>query len=146
VPLVDDFGTGRVLLAHSYDITDFGPPDADLSYNATFVLLTQDFTLREMPIQNSTGIVKHPAGSYGLVNIPTNNTGILVITYSKSPTEGGIILMPWGISALAFEVTFGASMSGKEWVATDTREVTVNNIAYQATLALWSLQGYEVKG
>jgi hypothetical protein len=47
---------------------------------------------------------------------------------------------------MAFEVTFGADMSGKEWVATDIREVTVNNVAYQANLALWSLQGYQVKG
>jgi hypothetical protein len=150
MPLIDDFSTGRVLIAHSYDVHYFGPPVAEISYNATFVLLTQDFTLREVPLDNSTGkIGKVNYGNgqpYGVVTIPTDNPGILVITYRKSANEGGIILMPWGISAMAFEVTFGADMSGKEWVATDIREVTVNNVAYQANLALWSLQGYQVKG
>jgi hypothetical protein len=151
IPLIDDVSTGRVLIAHSYDVHYFGPPEAEVSYNATFVLLTQDFTLREMPLVNSTGIGQVNYGvdkpnPYGVVTIPTSNPGILVITYRKSANEGGIILMPWGVSAMAFEVTFGADMSGKEWVATDIREVTVNNVAYQANLALWSLQGYQVKG
>jgi hypothetical protein len=150
MPLIDDFSTGRVLIAHSYDVHYFGPPVAEISYNATFVLLTQDFTLREVPLDNSTGkIGKVNYGNgqpYGVVTIPTGNPGILVITYRKSANEGGIILMPWGVSAMAFEVAFGADMSGKEWVATDIREVTVNNVAYQANLALWSLQGYQVKG
>jgi hypothetical protein len=150
IPLIDDFDAKRILIAHSYDVHYFGPPEAELSYNATFVLLTEDFTLREIPIDNSTdkiGKVNYGAGKpYGVVTIPTNNPGILVITYRKSANEGGIILMPWGISAMAFETTFGADMLGKEWVATDIREVTVNNVAYQAKLAVWSLQGYQVKG
>jgi hypothetical protein len=150
IPLIDDFDAKRILIAHSYDVHYFGPPEAELSYNATFVLLTEDFTLREMPMDNSTdkiGKVNYGAGKpYGVVTIPTNNPGILVITYRKSANEGGIILMPWGISAMAFETTFGADMLGKEWVATDIREVTVNNVAYQAKLAVWSLQGYQVKG
>jgi hypothetical protein len=150
IPMIDDINTGRVLIAHSYDVHYFGPPEAEISYNATFVLLTQDFTLREVPLDNSTGkIGKVNYGNgqpYDVVTIPTGNPGILVITYRKSANEGGIILMPWGVSAMAFEVTFGADMSGKEWVATDIREVTVNNVAYQANLALWSLQGYQVKG
>jgi hypothetical protein len=94
-----------------------------------------------------TGKVNHGNGNpYGNITIPTINPGILVITYRKSAVEGGIILMPWGVSAMAFQVTFGADMNGKEWVATDTRQVTVNNVAYQATLALWGLQDYQVKG
>jgi hypothetical protein len=54
--------------------------------------------------------------------------------------------MPWGMSSMAFPVTFGEDPLGKEWVATDIRQVLVNNIAYQAKLALWSLQGYQVIG
>ena len=145
VPLIEDFDARTVILAHSYDVNASGQPKADISYNATFVLLAEDFTLREMPIVNSTGIIGN-VQPYGELTIPTNNPGILVITYKKSPTEGGIVLMPWGVSAMAFQVTFGAGMSGKEWVATDTRDVTVNNVAYQASLALWDLQGYQVKG
>jgi hypothetical protein len=134
-----------VLLAHSYDIHDFGPPNPDLKYNATFVLLTQDFTLREMPMENSTGMVNYGEQySYEVITIPTTNPGILIVNYRKSTNEGGIILMPWGISSMAFPIVFGGDPGGREWVATDTRQVIVNDVAYQATLALWSLQGYKV--
>jgi len=150
IPFIDDLAERRVLIAHSYDVHYFGPPNAELSYNATFVLLTEDFTLREMPMENSTGKVgkvNYGVGNpYGVVTIPTYNPGILVITYRKSAVEGGVILMPWGMSSMAFPVTFGEDPLGKEWVATDIRQVLVNNIAYQAKLALWSLEGYQVIG
>jgi hypothetical protein len=83
---------------------------------------------------------------YKNVTIPTHNPGILVITYRKSAVEGGVIMMPWGISSMAFPVVFGDDPLNKEWVATDIRQVMVNNIAYQATLALWSYEGYQVIG
>ena len=150
IPFIDDFEERRVLIAHSYDIHYFGPPVAELSYNATFVLLTEDFTLREMPFENSTGKtgkVNYGEGKpYGVVTIPTYNPGILIITYRKSAVECGVVLMPWGISSTGFPVTFGDNPFGKEWVATDTRQVVVNGIAYQAKLALWSLESYGVIG
>jgi hypothetical protein len=150
IPFINDFGDKSVILAHSYDVHYFGPPEAELSYNATFVLLTEDFTLREMPLDNSTGhIGKVNYGNgqpYGNITIPTTNPGILVITYRKSAVEGGIILMPWGISSMAFSIVFGDTTAGREWIATDIRQVVVNNVAYQAKLALWSLQGYQVTG
>jgi hypothetical protein len=145
VPLIDDLSQKSVLIAHSYDIHPFADPEADLNYSATFVLVTEDFTLREMPIDNSTGVVGQ-AKPNGFMTIPTTNPGIFVVTYKKSATEGGIIMMPWGTSSMAFTVTFGEDMTGKEWVATDTRQVTVDNVAYQAKLALWSLKGYQVIG
>ncbi|MGQ9691264.1 MAG: hypothetical protein ACUVQY_08405, partial [Thermoproteota archaeon] len=70
--------------------------------------------------------------------------GILIITYRKSAQETGVVLMPWGISSMAFPVVFGGDPSSQEWVATDIRQVIVNGVAYQAKLALWSLEGYEV--
>jgi hypothetical protein len=146
VPFVNDFASGSIVLGHSYDLHNFGPPNADLTYNATFVILTEDFTLRELPISNATGDVNYPNGAYGNLTIPTTNPGILVITYRKSATEGGIVLMPWGTSSLAFPTVFGDNISGKEWIATDIRQVIVNNVAYQAKLALWSLQGPQVIG
>jgi hypothetical protein len=150
IPFIDDLASRRVLIAHSYDVHYFGPPNAELSYNATFVVLTEDFTLREMQIENSsgkTGKVNYGVGNpYGAITIPTYNPGILIITYRKSAVEGGVVLMPWGISSMAFPITFGEDPIGKEWVATDIRQVLVNSIAYQAKLALWSLQGYQVIG
>ncbi len=150
IPFIDDFGERTVIIAHSYDVHYFGPPEAELAYNATFVLLTQDFTLREMPMENATGKtgkINYGNGKpYGNITIPTTNPGILVITYRKSAVEGGIILMPWGISSMAFSIVFGDSTAGREWIATDIRQVIVNDVAYQAKLALWSLQGYKVTG
>ncbi|MEM2117856.1 MAG: hypothetical protein QW386_02410 [Candidatus Bathyarchaeia archaeon] len=146
VPFVDNIAEGRVIIAHSYDVQYFGPPVAEVAYNATFVLLAEDFTLREVPLgADKIGKVNYGEGQpYKNVTIPTHNPGILVITYRKSAVEGGVIMMPWGISAMAFPVVFGEDPSGKEWVATDIRQVIVNDIAYQATLALWSLEGYQV--
>jgi hypothetical protein len=149
VPFISDFEAGQVLLAHSWDVHE-GDHPAAITYNATFVMLTEDFTLREMPLgEGKTGTLNYgqdPQHAYKNVTISTHNPGILVITYRKSAVENGIVLMPWGISSLAFPVSFGDDPFGKEWVATEIRQVTVSNIAYQAKLALWSLEGYEVIG
>jgi hypothetical protein len=151
IPLIDSFEDRRVLLAHSYDVHNQGPPESAVFYNATFVMLTEDFMLREMPMGNATGepskiVYGHGTQkTYQNLTIPTYNPGILIIAY-QSNNEYGFILMPWGISSMAFPVVFGDTPFTKEWVATDMRQVIVNGIAYQATLALWSLEGYQVIG
>jgi len=152
LPLIDSFEDRRVLLVHSYNVHDFGPPESSVFFNATFVLLTEDFTLREMPMENSTGKlgkVVYGQGTektYENLTIPTYNPGILIVTY-QSNNEYGVVLMPWGISSMAFPVTFGSTYPfDKEWVVTDLRQVLVNSIAYQARLSLWSLKGYGVIG
>lgn len=151
IPFIESFQDKRVLLAHSYDVHYQGPPESAVFYNATFVMLTEDFTLREMPMENSTGKLGKIVYGHGTektyhnLTIPTYNPGILIITY-QSENEYGIALMPWGLSSMAFPITFGDTPKGKEWVATDMRQVLVNGIAYQARLSLWSLQGYSVVG
>jgi hypothetical protein len=151
LPLIDSFEDRRVLLVHSYNVHDFGPPASSVFFNATFVLLTEDFTLREMPMENSTGKIGKVVYGEGTdktwwnLTIPTYNPGILIITY-HSNNDDGIVLMPWGMSSMAFPVTFGSTASNPEWVVTDIRQVLVNGIAYQAKLALWSLKGYGVIG
>jgi hypothetical protein len=151
LPLIDSFEDRRVLLVHSYNVHDFGPPSSSVFFNATFVLLTEDFTLREMPMEDSTGKIDKVV--YGLgteqtwsnITIPTYNPGILIINFNSNNDEG-IVLMPWGMSSMAFPVTFGSTASNPEWVATDIRQVLVNGIAYQAKLSLWSLKGYGAIG
>jgi hypothetical protein len=143
IPFISDFNSGSVLLAHSSDI--YGGNPTAIGYNATFVLLTQDFALREMPLGNTSGNIN--AGTYGNIVIPTNNTGIpgiLVVTYQTNQTNSGIALMPWGVSSMSFPVVFGGNPVAEEWVATDTRQVTVSGVSYQAKLSLWSLEGYQV--
>jgi hypothetical protein len=141
VPLIADFNNGSLLFANSANLYGGNNPTA-IGYNATFILLAQDFTLREMPLSNVTGTIS--PGAYSNVTIPTSNTGILAVTYEKDPADSGIVLMPWGVSSMSFPVVFGASPLAKDWVATDTRLVTVGGVSYQAKLALWSLQGYQV--
>jgi hypothetical protein len=146
IPFVDSFEDGRVLLAHSYDVHLGEPPESAVFYNATFVLLTEDFTLREMPITQEKTQIVYGHGSdktYENITIPTHNPGILVVTYTSN-NQDGVVLMPWGLSSLAFPVTFGGDPSQQEWVATDMRHVTVGGIAYQAKIALWSFEGYQV--
>jgi hypothetical protein len=143
VPFIADFDNGSVLLAQSSDV--YGGSSTAMGYNATFVLLTQDFVLRQMPLDNASGNIN--AGTYSKIAIPTNNTGIpgiLAVPYEKDPANSGVVLMPWGASSMSFPVVFGGNPLAREWVATDTRQVTVNGISYQAKLELWSLEGYQV--
>jgi len=145
IPLIDNISEGRVLIAHSFDIEYDDPPSAEVKYNATLVYLAEDFSLREMPLENAYGHVNSGEGfPYEVVNIPTDTPGILIITYKKSAQLGGLIMMPWGVSSLAFPIVFGGDPATQEWVATDMRQITVGGIAYQATIALWSLEGYQV--
>jgi hypothetical protein len=143
VPLIGDFNNGSVLLAHSLDLYG-GGSSTSMGYNATFILLAQDFTLQQLQLGNTSGSIG--AGAYGTIAVPTNNTGIpgvLAVAYEVNQASSGVVLMPWGASSLSFPVVFGANPLAKEWVATDIRQVTVNGVSYQAKLALWSLAGYQ---
>jgi hypothetical protein len=147
MPLIDSMEEGRVLIAHSYDVHEGDQQAAEIKYNATFVFLSEDYTLRQIPLENSAGHVNYGDGKpYDVINIPTDNPGILMISYRKSATEGGIIMMPWGVNALSFPIAFGGEPAKQEWVATDMRQVMVGNIAYHAKISLWSLEGYQVNG
>jgi len=148
IPLVGSVEDGLILIAHSYDVHNFGPPSSAVFFNATYVLQTEDFTLREMPLTMGKVKVVYGGGSdqtFENVTIPTHNPGILVLTYNSNNGQG-VVMMPWGISPLAFPVVFGGDPQKQEWVATDMRQVLVGGIAYQAKLALWSLEGYQVNG
>jgi hypothetical protein len=80
---------------------------------------------------------------YAVVNVPDND-GILIVTYKDSVSgQVGIVLMPWGLGSMAFPVTLGGNSKGQEWVTTDIRQVTIGGFAYEAKLALWSLQGVQ---
>jgi hypothetical protein len=153
IPFISSTANKTAILAHSWDVTYQGDAQAAVHYNATFLVLSDDFRLREMPFVNATGSAtgllnsgQDPQHAYDTLTIGTSNPGILVITYSKSAQESGIVVMPWGLSSLAFTMTFGGDLSNKSWIATDLRQVTINGIAYQAKLSVWSLSGYQVNG
>lgn len=146
VPLVQNFTTGQVLLAHNWDINppSVGGTPAALHYNSTFLVLDKNFGLREVALVNSNGTVNYGQGKpYGQVRIPTSEPGILLVTYRKG-NEYCITMTPWGISPLGFSVTFGGDSSNADWVATELRQMTVNGISYQVKLAVWNLKGRQI--
>ena len=147
VPIIQNFEQGQVLLAHNWDINPQGGGLAALHYNATFLVLTESLELNQLQITNSTGIVNNGEDKpYQQVQIPANaTTGILLVAYRKGD-EYGIVMMPWGISALGFPTVFGGDPGSTDWVAIDLRQVTVNKISYQVKVAVWSTQGYQSWG
>jgi hypothetical protein len=141
IPLVENISERQVIVTHSRDICNIGA--SPVSFNATFIILSQDFSLRPVPIEDPAWEVHQ--GEYVNLTIPTFEPGILAVAY-QSENKTGVVLMPWGVSSMGFPVVFGDNPSNKTWVATDIRQVLVGNVAYQAKLALWSLEGYGVMG
>jgi len=148
VPIVQDMSSQRIALANSFDLNSTNPALLSLKYNATFVISKTDYTFSQLLLgisggPNIVGTVASGAGNpYQAITLPSYTTGILVVTYQTGgSTNGGIILMPWGISSLAFPVTFGYIPTRQDWVTTDIRQVTVDGIAYQAKLELYNSQG-----
>jgi hypothetical protein len=106
-----------------------------------------------MPFVNATGSATgvlnsghDPQHAYDTLTIGTSNPGIIITTYRKSAQETGIVVTPWGLSSLAFPMTFGGDLSNRSWIATDLRQVRISGIAYQAKLSVWSISGYQVNG
>lgn len=148
VPLVDSFADRNVLIVHSDSVGESAQPSeySQLSYNASFAILTDEYTLRQVTLDPATSTGKVTVGSglpdYATVNVPDND-GILIVTYKDTSGQVGIVLMPWGLGSMAFPITLGANPRGQEWVTTDLRQVTIGGFAYEAKLALWSLQGVQ---
>jgi hypothetical protein len=145
IPFIESYEDGKILLAHKWGKNDPGKEcQGALQFNASFFVLSDDFELTL--IQSWRGLVNYGAGKpYYRIQIPTSGMGFLVVTYwREEEQEYGMIIMPWGISILGFSVLFGGNPSGNVWVATDFRQVTVSQVAYQAKIACWSLRGYQV--
>lgn len=146
IPFVESYENGTVLLAHKWGKNDPGEEcQGALHFNSTFYVLPESFSPIQFEIQNSSGHVNYGGQSYQRITIPTSNPGFLVVGY-RHGNQYGMVVMPWGIGTIGVSVVFGDNPRNAEWVATDIRQVLVNNIAYQAKLALWSLEGYQVIG
>ena len=144
IPFIESYENGTVLLAHKWGKNDPGSNVAALHFNATFYVLPDNFSPIKVDVLNHTEEVNYGQGKpFYAVQIPTSNVGFLIVTYWTG-NEYGMVVMPWGIGAIGISVVFGDNPSGKEWVATDMRQVILGDISYQAKLALWSLQGYQV--
>jgi hypothetical protein len=145
VPLIDSFESRTIILSHSDSIGDSGNPStSELSYNASFVILSDDYTLRQVQLDQPSTIgdlVYNGVGQdWASIAVPSNE-GILVVAYKGASNQYGLVMMPWGLGSLSFPLTFGGNPAGHDWVTTDIRQVSIGSISYQAKLALWNLQG-----
>jgi hypothetical protein len=141
VPMVESFKNQTITLAHS---TALGEPaqHSVLSYNTFFAVLTEDYTLRQVFLDDPdvSGTVDS-ASDFPSLTLPAQE-GVLFVAYKgTSAVECGVVLVPWGLSALAYPLTFGDAPVRQDWVTTDIRQVTVGGVSYQAQLALWRLNG-----
>jgi len=148
VPLIDSFQNRSILIAHEDSVGEppMPPSSSELNYNTSFIILTEDYTLRQVQLDQPTafGQIVYGSGSgqdNASINVPDND-GILIVTFKDTSSQYGLVLMPWGLGSMAFPVTFGGDPAGQDWVTTDIRQVTVGGISYQAKLELWNIQGY----
>jgi hypothetical protein len=149
VPIITSFEACTVLLSHSYGINNEGY-DGNLTYNAIF-LRAKDMI--QTTINNGNDDFKGmlycnatPPRECEPINIDPDINGILVVAYSKSASETGIVIMPWGLSSLGFSASLGGQYANRDWVSSDIRQVLVDNISYQAKLSLWSSSNEGVTG
>ena len=144
VPLVDSFQNRTLTLVHGDSMGEEPSSYSQLTYNASFVIRTEEFTFRPVTLNqpNATGTLV-----YGSPTEPDNtsievpeNEGVLIVTYKGSgPVRDCFDAV--GFWLTWFTLTFGGNPRGHDWVATDIRQVTIGGIAYQAQLDLWSLNG-----
>jgi hypothetical protein len=133
-----DDGTANVLLTQNPQ-TGLG----SVYFNASFYVLPDNFI--PIPAGIFSGSLDNTRPSQNLQIITDNQTGFLVVAYGDGNSYG-MVITPIGVNLIGASVTFGANPFGKNWVATDLRQVLIGDIAYQAKLSLWSLQGYQVIG
>ena len=148
VPLVESFENRSISLAHGDSVGVTEPSMySQLSYNATFAILTEEYTLRQVILEQTSAVGKVDCGAgstqeYASVIVP-DNAGILIVTYKDTATsEYGMILVPWGLGSMAYPVKFGGDSTGHDWVTTDIRQVTISGIAYHVKISLWSIEGH----
>jgi len=139
IPIIKDFDEGQVYIAHNWL---FDSPE--IKYNATFFILTPDFQIQPVQIENSTGHLNYGAGfPFAETQIPDSEVGFLVITYRKSANELGSVILPWGVGTFGLAVYFDGGVidsSGYRFVATELRQVTIDDISYQVKVSTWSLR------
>jgi hypothetical protein len=142
-PMIGNLTNNQVILAHSGDLG--GSSTADLTYNTTMVNFNHDSFALQSVMVNETGVLSYGAGyPYGQV-ILSDEPGILIVAYNSTANQGGLSLMSWGLASLSCQTTFGGNPTGMEWVATDMRQTTINGVSYQAKIAIWSYQSFQVR-
>jgi hypothetical protein len=140
VPLIESITNRTITLAHSKDLYGGPPPYQKIYYNATFYLLTEDFTLQLMSMEYSTGkvgtLVYGEGRPYGVVTIPTISPGILVIA-TQTGVELGVSIMEWGVGSLGSSLVFGPTPPAGWPTQTTFDYGAVDRYGYKIKLIVW---------
>ena len=142
IPLITNYTSGEVILAHAWDIFEDDSLHAEVQINATFFILTPNFQFQEYDLGFSTENLNYGEGKpYYATQVPPSEVGLLVITYRKSTNEVGTVILPWGVGTLGVSAKFdsGIAPSGYDFVATELRQVTIDGVSYQVKVSTWKL-------
>jgi len=139
VPLVEDFENGSLILTHIWEIENPGEPAA-VFYNAAFFILTSNFNVQEYDLDCSGHLTFGEGFNYVPTQIPPSEVGLLIVSY-KANNEVGSIIVPWGIGALGVSASYNSGLGSGDYdfVATELRQVTIDNISYQVKVSTWKL-------
>ena len=142
IPLIKNYTSGEIILAHAWDIFEDDSLHAAVQVNATFFILTSDFQFQPVDLDFASGLLNYGTGKpYYTTQIPASEVGLLVISYRKSTNELGTVILPWGVGTLGVSASFdgGIGGSGYDFVATEQRQVTIDGVSYQVKVSTWKL-------
>ena len=142
VPLIQNYTSGEVILAHAWDIFEDDSLHAAVQVNATFYILTSGFQIQEVDLGFLSELLNYGEGKpYLTTQIPASEVGLLVITYQKAANKVGSVILPWGVGTLGVSASFdsGIGSGGYDFVATELRQVTVDGVSYQVKVSAWKL-------
>jgi len=143
IPLIQDFDSGEVIIAHNYDITGDNRVHAAVHCEeVVFFILTQDLRLQHYLVNFDGGLLNYGSKEYFTTHVPVSEVGLLIVPFKANGKLGSVIL-PWGLGALGVSASFGLEMGseGYDFVATEVRQVKIAGISYQVKVSVWSLDG-----
>ena len=141
VPLIKDYNTGTIIIAHSWGVHEYTEtPVPSVNYNATFYVLTPDFQLQQVVVDNSTGHLNYGSKDFETTQIPASEVGFLFVTYRWNNYLGSVS-MPWGLGVLGSSTSFSenSDAGGNNFVATELRAVTIDGLSYNVKVSTWKL-------
>jgi hypothetical protein len=149
IPIISSFESRSIILAHSFSVNNQGY-NGNLTYTSIFLrakdMIQTTLDNGDLEVNGILYCDAAPPHQADQIVIDPDLNGVLVVAYSKSASETGIVVMPWGLSSLGFTATIGGQYTNLDWISTDMRQVQVNDVPYQAKLALWSNSKVEVTG
>jgi len=143
IPFIENFEQGEILLVHNWDVHEFPGSPSALHFNTTFFGLTNNFELTQFDITGETsGLINSGVSeqAYARLQINPSENGILFVSYRTGNTFG-IMMLPWGVSTLGVSASFGVDPTGYDFVATELRQVSIDDISYHVKVSTWSLSG-----